>query len=264
MAIVANGEIERLNSATSSSKHLGDGRFSILNSIYKFKKDVNNKFSSEEECSRRRASEPANMTNRVASPDSQSSQNSTTPTSSSSSVKDANQSASNNQSIESASKTMTSSKVKSTKELISKSNSSAGCTLTTKTPSPSNVQAENSDNSTGQSPNHNKQQQQNSSHQPNSIPATLNDLTTSPPLSTANKFSIANILNEDCEALDNYGKRNPQRLPVSSLLTPNMMLNQNDLAALSSLNLIAWQASYAAQHAQAGKFVLSNCSLSPN
>ena len=95
------------------------------------------------------------------------------------------------------------------------------------------------------------------------LPIINNNLTTSPPLSssTSNKFSIANILNEDCEPLDaNYRRNQTINLPpnANSLLsaTPNsMMLNQNDLAALSSLNLIAWQASYAAQQAQAGNYL---------
>lgn len=103
-----------------------------------------------------------------------------------------------------------------------------------------------------------KQSNQPTLSQP-SLSAIQNGLTASPPLPTANKFSIANILNENCEAtsLDSYRRPNQQiDLPpnAGSLLVPNMMLNQNDLNALSSFNLIAWQASYAAQHAQAGNY----------
>lgn len=261
MAIVANGgEIENLKSVNDSFKNTDE--LSILSSIYKLKQ--NNKFSVDNSKKKIKSI----MTNRDQSPDIQS-QNSNPNTTTSTTInlsKEINQtSLSHNVSTPNSpsnisldtSKIITSLKAKQTKS--SESNAIIGTKsnlpinpITIKTPSPVNViQNENSNNS-----NESPSKKINTKQSP-----LINDngLTISPPISVATKFSIANILNGDCEPLDtnqdlNCAKHNQQpiRFPsnTNSSLTPNMMLNQNDLAALSSFNLIAWQqASYAAQHA---------------
>lgn len=252
MAIVANGDIEKLKSLDCSSlindtDSIND--ISILNSIYKFKK--NPKFT--EGSSQKKKIKVNKMTNGLSSPDSSQNANSSNSTSLSSKVNsDSDQTPPLvNQQSESSNKTISSPKIsadKAQESIHSSAKSNSNNPIASS--SPSTV-----DKNVARSLSKQTNLQQ-------SNLSAINGQTISPSLTSVNKFSIANILNEDCEAIDaNSRKNNNQSVPLNlppnanSLLAPNMMLNQNDLNALSSLNLIAWQASYAAQHAQAGKSI---------
>lgn len=268
MAIVANGDVEKLKGVDCSAGLIKDTEksdqidLSIFSSIYKIKKG--HKFSSEEAAKKRARPNSGNhkMTNGASSHSPSSSSSASPQTQSNGSPDSANSSSANAnqpQPVDSSSIKTPSSPANVQSRSQEHSNASINCSaksnapsiaVAPRTPPPTSNQIDSalrlmSCKQTNQPP--------------SNLSAIQNGLTASPPLSTANKFSIANILNEHCEAtpLDSYRRHNPQSaidLPsnASSLLVPNMMLNQNDLTALSSFNLIAWQASYAAQHAQAG------------
>ena len=274
MAIVANGDVEKLKSVDCSAGSIKDTEksdqidLSILNSIYKIKKG--HKFSVAEEGAKKKTRPNSQkMTNGSSSHSSASSsplahpngpaqtgasQVNGSPDSANPSGSDANQITSpvHSSTSKTPSPTCKVSRSQDPAKAPMNSAKSNASSINVRTPPPSSAPIDSAIRLV------NCKQ----THQPN-LSAIQNGLTASPPLSTANKFSIANILNDDCETPpDGHQRRNAQQtieLPpnASSLLVPNMMLNQNDLTALSSFNLIAWQASYAAQHAQAGKQILA-------
>ena len=267
MAIVVNGDVEKLKSVdcstgkdTEKSDQLD---LSILNSIYKIRKG--HKFSVAEEGARKKARPNGNpkMTNgptqSSSPPAHQTASNQTSATKVNGSPDSANSSAADEIPTDSSAikSPSLSSKLNRSQESNVPINSSLNSaksnapSIETRTPPASSAPIDSA----------NRSMNCKETNQPN-LSAIPNGLTASPLLSAANKFSIANILNDDAEApLDSYRRSGQPSIDLpanaSSLLVPNMMLNQNDLTALSSFNLIAWQASYAAQHAQAGNcFIL--------
>lgn len=249
MAIVANTDIEKLKKNSSFE----DIDLGILDSIYKLKKG--HKFGEEGlkkkiKFNQKMADGSPTTIDSLSSTQNNNSQSSSPINTSSklnNSTIDSNQS--NSQSIESTKTSLTIKnsviKQETNNNSILKLNNNNHKNLLSDSKPPSPLISDNEN-----SPNKQINLNQSSSK---------NVLTISPPLSTtSNKFSIANILNEDPETIDTIKRNQSVSLTQNSnqLLTSNMLLNQNDIAAISSLNLIAWQASYAAQHAQAGNFFL--------
>lgn len=262
MAIVVNGDIERLKSDSS----LNGTNLGILNSVYKLKKH----HFSESDNLKKKIKLSQKMSSGLSSPsDSQSSLsqnansnsqlNISTTTSSKSNNNSSNDTKSNLNFTQSADTLVSLSAAKASRSpsLKNSNNSSFKTETIVSKANPQNTSSKLQPLSVNSENNKKANLDQSAS----------NGLTISPPLSTSNKFSIANILNDNCEASIDALKRNQSACPsanANSLLNPNMMFHQNDLAALSSLNLIAWQASYAAQHAQAVYQQLLNDSITPS